>query len=131
VSTLPYPGFPTDLQPLVVAMLTRAPGLSIITENIFDGRFMFIDELARMGADVHAEGQYVVVRGVPRLMGAPVVAPDLRAGAALVLAGMTAEGRTVVEGIHQIDRGYEDFATKLQQLGARVTRMPADRLVEA
>ncbi|HVE92620.1 MAG TPA: UDP-N-acetylglucosamine 1-carboxyvinyltransferase [Actinomycetota bacterium] len=131
VSTLPYPGFPTDLQPLVVAMLTRASGLSIVTENIFDGRFMFIDELARMGADVHAEGQYVVVRGVQRLMGAPVVAPDLRAGAALVVAGLTAEGRTVVEGLEQIDRGYENLTGKLQALGARVRRVPSDQLVEA
>lgn len=129
VSTLPYPGFPTDLQPLAVALLSVAPGLSIVTENIFDGRYMFIDELARMGADVRVEGHYAVVRGVRRLTGAPVRAPDLRAGAALCLAGLAAEGRTIVEDVSQIDRGYEDLPGKLAALGAAIERLPASELV--
>ncbi|HVL81208.1 MAG TPA: UDP-N-acetylglucosamine 1-carboxyvinyltransferase, partial [Actinomycetota bacterium] len=131
VSTLPYPGFPTDLQPLMVAVLTRARGLSIVTENIFDGRFMYIDELARMGADVRTEGHYIVIRGVERLTGAPVVASDLRAGAALVVAALAAEGWTSVENIAQIDRGYERFEERLSSLGARIRRAPAGDLVEA
>lgn len=130
VSTLPYPGFPTDLQPLAVTLLTLADGLSIVTENIFDGRFMFVDELARMGADVRIEGHYAVVRGVPALSGAPVRAPDIRAGAALVIAGLAAEGRTVVEDVQYIDRGYEDLAASMAVLGARIRRQPAGALAE-
>ncbi len=125
VSTLPYPGFPTDLQPLVVSLLARAPGLSIVTENIFDGRYMFIDELARMGADVRIEGHYAVIRGAGELTGAPVRASDLRAGAALCIAGLTARGITRVDGTEQIARGYEDLPGSLVSLGASVERVPA------
>jgi UDP-N-acetylglucosamine 1-carboxyvinyltransferase len=122
ISTLPYPGFPTDLQPIAVAMLSLADGLSIVTENIFDARFFYTDELARMGADVRVEGHYAVVRGTEQLLGAPVRAPDIRAGAALVVAGLAAQGRTVVEDIVHIDRGHEDLEGKLAALGADIRR---------
>lgn len=125
VSTLPYPGFPTDLQPLAVALLARAPGLSIVTENIFDGRYMFIDELARMGADVRVEGHYAVIRGVDELTGAPVRASDLRAGAALCVAGLIARGETSVDGTEQIARGYEDLPGRLVRLGAAIESVPS------
>jgi UDP-N-acetylglucosamine 1-carboxyvinyltransferase len=125
ISTLPYPGFPTDLQPLAVAALSLADGLSIVTENIFDARFFYTDELARMGADVRVEGHYAVVRGTPELLGAPVRAPDIRAGAALVVAGLAATGRTVVEEIEHIDRGHENLEGKLAALGADIRRVPA------
>jgi UDP-N-acetylglucosamine 1-carboxyvinyltransferase len=124
ISTLPYPGFPTDLQPLAVAMLCKADGMSIVTENIFDARFFYVDELARMGADVRVEGHYAVVHGVEQLLGAPVRAPDIRAGAALVVAGLAAEGRTVVEDILYIDRGHENLEGKLTALGADIRRVP-------
>ncbi|HYZ92025.1 MAG TPA: UDP-N-acetylglucosamine 1-carboxyvinyltransferase [Actinomycetota bacterium] len=125
ISTLPYPGFPTDLQPIAVAMLARADGLSIVTENIFDARFFYTDELARMGADVRVEGHYAVVRGTEELLGAPVRAPDIRAGAALVVAGLAADGRTIVEDIIHIDRGHEDLEGKLAGLGADIRRVSA------
>lgn len=131
ISTLPYPGFPTDLQPLAVAYLARADGLSIVTENIFDGRFMFVDELARMGADVRVEGHYAVIRGIAGLTGAPVKASDLRAGAALVMSGLTARGTTIVEDVDHIERGYEALDCKLGQLGGAVRRVPSGALVEA
>ncbi len=131
ISTLPFPGFPTDLQPLAVALLCRAPRLSIVTENIFDSRFIFVDELARMGADIRVDGQYAVIRGVKELTGAPVRASDLRAGAALVVAGLVAEGKTVLEDIHHVDRGYERLEEKLQTLGAGIRRVPADELARA
>ena len=122
VSTLPYPGVATDYKPLLVTMLAVADGVSIVTENLFTGRFRYVDELRRMGADVRTEGHHAVVRGVPRLSGAPVRAPDIRAGAALVLAGLVAEGVTEVAGARHVDRGYEDLAGALRSLGARVTR---------
>jgi UDP-N-acetylglucosamine 1-carboxyvinyltransferase len=122
VATLPYPGFATDYMPLVVALLTTADGTSIITENVFDGRFGFVAELARMGADVRTEGRHAVVRGVPRLSGAPVRAGDVRAGAALVLAGLAADGETEVHEPLHVDRGYVDLAGKLAALGADVRR---------
>jgi UDP-N-acetylglucosamine 1-carboxyvinyltransferase len=122
VSTLPYPGVATDYKPLLVAMLTVADGVAIVTENLFFGRFRYIDELRRMGADVSTEGNHAVVRGVGRLSGAPVRATDIRAGAALVLAGLVAEGETEVAGAEHIDRGYEDLAGALRSLGADVTR---------
>jgi UDP-N-acetylglucosamine 1-carboxyvinyltransferase len=124
ISTLPYPGFPTDLQPMAVAMLCRANGMSIVTENIFDARFFYVDELARMGADVRVEGHYAVVHGVEELSGAPVRAPDIRAGAALVVAALAAEGRTIVEDVVYIDRGHENLEGKLTGLGADITRVP-------
>ncbi len=123
VATLPYPGFATDFMPLVVALLATAEGSAIVTENVFDNRFGFVDELNRMGADVRNEGRHAVVRGVDHLSGAPVRAQDVRAGAALVLAGLAAEGETRVLDPHHVDRGYPDLAGKLQALGAPVRRM--------
>lgn len=118
--TLPYPGFPTDLQPQMMAYLATAEGTSIITENVFENRFAHAQELARMGADIRTEGHHAVVRGVRRLQGAPVRGSDLRAGAALVVAALSAEGRTEVHDFHHVERGYEDFAGKLSGLGAEV-----------
>ena len=123
--TLPYPGFPTDLQPPMLALLATAEGTSIITENVFEGRYMYVDELNRMGADVRTEGHHAVTRGIPRLSAAPVRAPDLRAGAALVLAGLAADGVTEVTDVHHVDRGYEDIDGKLTGLGAAVSRQPS------
>jgi UDP-N-acetylglucosamine 1-carboxyvinyltransferase len=125
ISTLPYPGVATDYKPFLVTMLSVADGVGIVTENLFSGRFRYVDELRRMGADIRNEGHHAVVRGVPQLSGAPVRAPDLRAGAALVLAGLVAEGETVVTEAVHVDRGYEDFAGKLTSLGADVTRISA------
>jgi UDP-N-acetylglucosamine 1-carboxyvinyltransferase len=125
VATLPYPGFATDFMPLVVALLATAEGTAIVTENVFDSRFSFVDELNRMGADVRNEGRHAVVRGVPRLSGAPVRALDVRAGAALVLAGLAADGETEVLDPYHVDRGYPDLAGKLRSLGADVTRREA------
>lgn len=122
VATLPYPGVATDYKPFIVTMLSVADGVGIVTENLFSGRFRYVDELRRMGADVRTEGHHAVVRGVERLSGAPVRAPDLRAGAALVLAGLVADGETVVSEARHVDRGYEDFARKLRSLGADVSR---------
>ena len=122
VATLPYPGVATDYSPLLVAMLTVSDGVGILTENLFSGRFRYVEELRRMGADIRTEGHHAVVRGVARLSGAPVRAPDIRAGVALVLAGLVADGETVVSGAHHIGRGYEDLAGALRSLGARVTR---------
>jgi UDP-N-acetylglucosamine 1-carboxyvinyltransferase len=120
VATLPYPGVATDYSPFLVAMLTVADGVGILTENLFSGRFRYIPELRRMGADIRTEGHHAVVRGVPRLSGAPVRSPDIRAGVALVLAGLVAEGETVVSQAHHIGRGYEDLVGSLRSLGARV-----------
>ncbi len=122
LATLPYPGFHTDMQPQMVAYLATADGTSVVTENLYDARFRYVGELARMGADISTEWQHAVIRGVERLSGAPVLAPDIRAGAALVLAGLRADGETVVGDIHHIDRGYEDFVGKLASLGADITR---------
>ena len=122
ISTLPYPGLATDYKPFLVTLLTTAEGVGIVTENIFTGRFRYIDELRRMGADIRTEGHHAVVRGVERLSGAPVRAHDIRAGAALVLAGLAAEGETEIAGAAHIDRGYEDLAGKLAGLGATITR---------
>jgi UDP-N-acetylglucosamine 1-carboxyvinyltransferase len=120
VATLPYPGVATDYSPLLVAMLTVADGVGILTENLFSGRFRYVEELRRMGADIRTEGHHAVVRGVERLSGAAVRAPDIRAGVALVLAGLVADGETVVGGAHHIARGYEDLAGSLRALGATV-----------
>ncbi|WP_420444836.1 UDP-N-acetylglucosamine 1-carboxyvinyltransferase [Candidatus Poriferisodalis sp.] len=122
VSTLPYPGLATDYKPFLVSMLTTASGVGIVTENIFTGRFRYIDELRRMGADIRTEGHHAVVRGTERLSGAPVRAHDIRAGAALVVAGLAAEGETEVAGATHIDRGYEDLVSKLVGIGATITR---------
>ncbi|MCQ3809726.1 MAG: UDP-N-acetylglucosamine 1-carboxyvinyltransferase [Acidimicrobiia bacterium] len=123
VSTLPYPGLPTDCKPLLVAMLSVAEGVGIVTENLFSGRFRYVDELVRMGANIRTEGHHAVIRGIDRLSGAPVRASDIRAGAALVVAGLAADGVTVVSDPHHIDRGYEDFVGKLSALGADVRRV--------
>jgi UDP-N-acetylglucosamine 1-carboxyvinyltransferase len=120
--TLPYPGFPTDLQPQMMAMLATADGTSIATENVFEGRFMFVDELNRMGADIRTEGHHAVIRGVERLQAAPVRALDIRAGAAMVIAALGADGTTEVADMHHVDRGYEDFEERLAALGAEVHR---------
>ncbi len=121
-ATLPYPGFHTDMQPQMVALLSVSDGTSVITENLYDARFRYIGELLRMGADISTEWQHAVVRGVDRLSGCPVLAHDIRAGAALVLAGLRAEGSTVVGDGYHVDRGYEDFAGKLARLGANIKR---------
>ncbi|MBA2133632.1 UDP-N-acetylglucosamine 1-carboxyvinyltransferase [Capillibacterium thermochitinicola] len=123
VTVLPYPGFPTDLQPQMTAVMSLAEGTSLITENVFGARFRYVDELVRMGANIRVEGRSAVVKGVKRLTGAGVIAPDLRAGAALVLAGLAAEGKTVIEGVHFIDRGYERIEEKLSALGADISRI--------
>lgn len=123
VSTLPYPGVATDYKPLLVSLLCVAEGTGIVTENIFGGRFRYVSELVRMGADIRVEGHHAVVRGCARLSGAPVRAPDIRAGAALVVAALGAEGVTRVADAHHIDRGYEDFVGKLSSVGASVRRV--------
>ena len=120
--TLPYPGFPTDLQPQMMALLSVAEGTSIVTENVFESRFMFVDELNRMGADIRTEGHHAVIRGVHQLSAAPVRALDIRAGAAMVIAALCADGVTEIEDMHHVDRGYEDFEAKLLRLGAEVRR---------
>jgi UDP-N-acetylglucosamine 1-carboxyvinyltransferase len=120
--TLPYPGFATDLQPQMMAMLAGAHGTSILAENVFESRFMFVEELERMGADILTKGHHAVIRGVPRLSAAPVRALDIRAGAAMVIAGLTADGVTEVSDVHFIDRGYEALEEKLNGLGAEVRR---------
>jgi UDP-N-acetylglucosamine 1-carboxyvinyltransferase len=124
IMTLPYPGFPTDLQPAFIALNTIASGAAMVTENVFEARFMFIDEMVRLGAEIKTDGHHAVVRGRERLSGAPVRAHDIRAGAGLVLAGLVADGETVVTRVHHIDRGYAGFVEKLNALGARVFREP-------
>lgn len=122
IQTLPFPGFPTDMQAQVMVLSALADGNSIITENIFENRFMFASELVRMGANIRIESHHAIIHGVGRLSGAQVVSPDLRGGAALVLAGLVAEGETDVSAIHHINRGYERFVDKLTGLGAQVER---------
>ncbi len=124
VATLPYPGFPTDLQPFAMALAAVSSGTAMITENVFEARFMFAQELARLGADLRTDGHHAVVRGVPMLSGAPVVAHDIRAGAALVLGGLAAQGTTVVAESQHIDRGYPWFAEALAAVGGEVSRLP-------
>jgi UDP-N-acetylglucosamine 1-carboxyvinyltransferase len=124
VVTLPYPGFPTDLQPAVIALASVSEGAAMVTENVFEARFMFIDEMRRLGADIRTDGHHAVVRGHESLSGAPVRATDIRAGAALVLAGLVADGVTTVSDSHHVDRGYQDFAEQLRALGADVGREP-------
>ncbi|MFN3659660.1 MAG: UDP-N-acetylglucosamine 1-carboxyvinyltransferase [Brevinematales bacterium] len=126
VETKPYPFFPTDLQAQLMAMVTLADGISIISEKIFPDRFLHAAELCRMGADIHVDGAVAVVKGVPRLSGASIMASDLRAGAGLVLAGLAAKGKTEVLRIYHIDRGYERFEEKLRSLGANIQRRPQE-----
>jgi UDP-N-acetylglucosamine 1-carboxyvinyltransferase len=125
VATLPYPGIATDYKPLIVTMLAVADGVGIVTENLYPGRFRYVEELQRLGADIRADGHHAVVRGVPELSGAPVKAPDIRAGAALVVAGLTASGETSVSGVHHVDRGYDDLVGRLAALGADIERVSA------
>lgn len=122
IKTQVHPGFPTDLQAPFMAFLTRARGTGLITETVFENRFMHVDELKRMGADIKIEGRSAIVQGIQRINAAPVTATDLRAGAALILAALTAEGTTDIRGIHHIDRGYEKVEEKLSRLGANITR---------
>lgn len=127
VKTLPYPGFPTDMQPQIAATLALASGTSTVTESIFENRFKYVDELARMGANIKVEGNRAVVMGVEKLTGARVNAPDLRAGAALVIAGLAAEGITIIDDIHYVQRGYERFEEKMQGLGAKMERVCSEK----
>ena len=122
VATLPYPGFATDLLPFIIAMNSIADGDSLVTENVFESRFMFVNELSRLGAQIHVDGHYASIHGIPQLSGAPVEATDIRAGAGLVLAALVAEGVTTVDGAFHVDRGYPEFAEQLRALGADVTR---------
>lgn len=123
VATLPYPGFPTDLQPFAITLNSIADGSALVTENVFEGRFMFVNELLRLGANIRVDGHHASITGVERLSSAPVVASDIRAGAGLVLAGLVADGTTYVEGAYHVDRGYPRFAEQLRSLGADVTRL--------
>ena len=122
IKTLPYPGFPTDLQPPAAVLLLRADGTSTITEGIFENRFQYIEELKRMGASIRVEGRMAIIEGSSKLTGAPIKALDLRAGAACVIAGLIAEGETEISNVHYIDRGYENMVEKFQSLGAVITR---------
>ena len=123
VMTEPYPGFPTDLQAQIMALMTIANGASMITETIFENRFMHVPELARMGANINVHGASALVRGVPRLMGAPVMATDLRASVSLVVAGLAAAGETVINRVYHLDRGYERLEEKLAGCNARIERL--------
>ena len=127
IKTLPYPGFPTDMQPQITVTLALATGTSIVTESIFENRFKYVDELARMGGNVKVEGNVAVITGVEGFTGAQVDAPDLRAGAALVIAGLAADGYTIVDQIGYIQRGYENFEKKLQGLGAMIEKVDSDK----
>ena len=127
VKTLPYPGFPTDMQPQITVALALSSGTSIVTESIFENRFKYVDELTRMGANIKVEGNTAIIDGVSRYTGASITAPDLRAGAALVLAGLVAEGYTTVDDIRYIERGYEDFEVKLRSLGAQIEKVDSAR----
>ena len=130
VKTLPYPGYPTDMQPQIGVALAIAKGTSIVTESIFENRFKYVDELIRMGADIKVEGNTAVIYGTEKLMGARVSAPDLRAGAALVIAGLAAEGITIVDDIVYIQRGYENFEQKLRGLGAEIQRVSSEKEIQ-
>lgn len=123
IVTMPFPGFATDYMPMAVALLSVSEGTAIVKENIYEGRFPFVDELVRMGANIDTEGQHAVIRGVRRLEGAPVTATDVRAGAAFVLAGLVAEGETTIHDCHHVDRGYVDLPAGLRSLGADIERL--------
>ncbi|PSB68075.1 UDP-N-acetylglucosamine 1-carboxyvinyltransferase, partial [filamentous cyanobacterium CCP1] len=135
IKTLPYPGFPTDMQAQFMALLTLAEGNSVITETLFENRLRHVAELNRMGANIRVKGNIAIIQGVPMLSGAPVLATDLRASAALVLAGLAADGMTTIQGLHHLDRGYENLEGKLKALGAKLQRVnveadaPADTAV--
>ena len=131
ITTSPYPGFPTDLQAQTCALACQADGLSILTERVYPSRFMHVPELLRMGAEISLEGASSIIRGGRPLTGAPVMASDLRASAALILAGLAAEGDTWVQRIYHLDRGYDAFEKKLQGLGADVERLPESEIPKA
>ncbi len=126
VKTLPYPGFPTDLQPLIVALLASANGTSIVNEDVWENRFQYVGELRRMGANITVNGRVAVIQGTKHLVGCPITATDLRAGAAMVIAGLMADGETIVNENKYIDRGYEYFETKLRNLGADIERIDSE-----
>ena len=128
--TQPYPGFPTDLQAIAMTLLTTANGVGIITESLYENRFMQVPDLRRMGADIHQDRNHAIIKGVKNLTGATVAASDLRAGAALVIAGLMANGETIVEKLHHIDRGYEEFEQKLSALGAKIKRYNDENVTE-
>ena len=130
VTTLAYPGFPTDMQPQMAVVLGIAQGTSTVTESIFENRFKYVDELTRMGADIKVESNIAIINGVKNYTGARVSAPDLRAGAALVIAGLSAEGITTVDDIYFIERGYEDFDKKLQSLGAQIEKVSSEKEIQ-
>ena len=130
VKTLPYPGFPTDMQPQITVALGLATGTSIVTESIFENRFKYVDELIRMGANIKVESSTAIIEGVDKYTGAGITAPDLRAGAALVIAALAADGYTTVDDIRYIERGYEDFDTKLKNLGAMIEKVDNDRDIQ-
>lgn len=123
IKTQPYPGFPTDMQPQVSTVLAIASGTSVITEGVWDNRFKYVNELKKMGAEIQVDGKIAVIQGVDKLCGAPVAACDLRAGAAMVIAGLCAEGTTTIEDIIYIERGYQDFVGKLRKLGADIVKV--------
>ncbi|HEY9691309.1 MAG TPA: UDP-N-acetylglucosamine 1-carboxyvinyltransferase [Oculatellaceae cyanobacterium] len=128
IETLPYPGFPTDMQAQFMALLSLAEGDCVITETVFENRLRHVAELNRMGADIRVKGNHAIIRGVPLLSGAPVLATDLRASAALVLAGLAADGKTTIKGLHHLDRGYDNLELKLRQLGANIQRVTDDTI---
>lgn len=130
VKTLPYPGFPTDMQPQIAVALALASGTSIVTESIFENRFKYVDELTKMGANIKVEGNTAIIDGVGRYTGAGIAAPDLRAGAALVLAALAAEGFSTVDDVHFIERGYEDFPEKLQSLGGVIEKVDSEQALQ-
>ena len=130
VKTLPYPGFPTDMQPQITMTLGLSNGNSIVTESIFENRFKYVDELARMGASIKVEGNSAIITGVPKYTGAHISAPDLRAGAALVIAGLAADGFTIVDDIFYIERGYEDFDEKLRNLGGLIEKVSDEKEIQ-
>ena len=127
VKTLPYPGFPTDMQPQIAVVLGLSEGTSIVIESIFENRFKYVDEMTKMGASIQVEGNVAIIAGVDRYTGANVTSPDLRAGAALVIAGLAADGITTVDDIHYIERGYENFPKKLQSLGAMIEKVDSEK----
>ena len=123
VATLPYPGIATDYKPLIITMLTVADGVGVVTENLYPGRFAYVEELQRLGADIKTDGHHALIRGVDHLVGTSVVAHDIRAGAAMVVAGLAAEGTTTITGVHHIDRGYDDLVGRLRSVGAEIERV--------
>ena len=130
MTTLPYPGFPTDMQPQMAVILGIAEGTSTVTESIFENRFKYVDELTRMGANIKVESNIAIINGVARYTGARVNAPDLRAGAALVIAGLVAEGITVIDDIYFIERGYEEFDQKLRGIGAQIEKVSDEKEIQ-